>query len=378
MNQLGYFGKTRHRGDFVRFNLPQSFTKVWDDWLQQIILDGEQYHQGEWKSLYDNAPVQRFVLSSGIAGSQMWIGILLPSQDKVGRRFPFCLAMSLAEQNLPLVTTSRMSPWFADAQNLLNRMQASDYDFDQLQAELGQLAEKYTQDDVPPSSAMSTMPNLHSDSVSVAIDSADPINNNVALQALLDGLLTQTLGEYSLWMCQDGSNQSLLHGGLPVSQSALAMFRGDTKTCTPTHIDLASLGVAALATTSLAQQHNDETHDSLADSIDGQLSDDTQEIQSATTDNSLKPSSDNLQNDTQQAIQISDPIDSDDELNATSEYQSLDTSTLKQTPSADDWAALDEFEVTIDEAVKVAVPEVEPLELDEDETADTEIAPWET
>jgi type VI secretion system protein ImpM len=379
VNQLGYFGKTRHRGDFVRFNLPQSFTKVWDDWLQQLILDGEQHHQNEWKSLYDNAPAHRFVLSAGIAGSQMWLGMLLPSQDKVGRRFPFCLAMSLPEENLPCVTASRMTPWFCDAQNLLARMQTSDFDFDQLQAELGKLADKYEQSvtsSVPP---ITTIPNLYSDTVGVTIDSADPLNNPLATQALLDGVLTQTLGEYSLWMCQDGSNQSLLHSGLPIGQSALAMFRGDMQTCAPTRVDLASLGFSTIAAASTQIHLNHEDHEQhtsagedhlMGAAIAGVHGDslmDNAEHASDTTQANAKPEA-----------QSSISIETQDDLNATDEYQPLDTSTVEQITSADDWAALDEFKVADDEHIKVTIPEVEPLELDEDDSADTEDAPWET
>ena len=339
MNQLGYFGKTRHRGDFVRFNLPQTFTKVWDDWLQQIILEGEQYHQDGWKAVYDNAPAIHFVLSAGIAGNQMWIGIVHASQDKVGRRFPFCLAMSLPEYKLPCVEASLMAPWFADASNLLRRVASSDFDFDQLQQELGVLAEQYAQESIPDSPALSTLPNLHSDDVGIAIDTADPLNNPAATQALLDGLLTQTLGEYSLWMCQNGSHQSLLHSGLPTGQSALSLFSGDTQTCTPTCINLAALGLSAAsvaASTEVTQLN---------------------ELAAA-----AQPSAD------------SDSLN----LDSTIEHLPLDTSTMEQVPSADDWAALDDFSVSDDTAVSITIPEVEPLELDEDESADSDTAPWET
>jgi len=401
VNQLGYFGKTQHRGDFVRFNLPQSFTKVWDDWLQQIILDGEQYHQSEWKTLYDKAPAHHFVFSSGIAGSQMWIGILLPSQDKVGRRFPFCLAMSLPEYNLPCVAAAQLAPWFVDAQNLLSRMQTSDFDFDQLQAELGHLAEKYEQNEIPSSSPLASMPNLHSDAIGVTVDSAMPLNNPVATQALLDGLLTQTLGEYSLWMCQDGSNQSLLHSGLPVGQSALAMFRGDMQTCATTRVEIASLGLSASALAPLdmpiSESHQAVTGDEnlanaqpsgLPDALPNVLADAPAGASIAAlhgddlTDTNMQVSNadeiSTLSANPLSADPVPDSAGSQDDLNATNEYQPLDASTIEQIPSADDWAALDEFKVADDGLVEVTIPEVEPLELDEDESADTEDAPWET
>ncbi|MFK7853261.1 MAG: type VI secretion system-associated protein TagF [Granulosicoccus sp.] len=359
MNQLGYFGKTRHRGDFVRFNLPQSFTKVWDDWLQQIILDGEQYYQQEWKSLYDNAPAHHFVLSSGIAGNQVWVGILLPSQDKVGRRFPFCLAMSLTEFNLPLVSAAQLAPWFKDAHELLVRMQGGDFDFDLLQVELASLAEKYAQD-APATSPLITMPNLHSDSIGIAVNTADPLDNAVATQALLDAALIQTLGEYSLWMCQDGSKQSLLHSGLPVGQSALAMFSGDSQACAPTQLDISSFDASAFTAAAVLQQLPENENDAM---------DETSEFIQA---NSSPENPD-------YGLNESEHLDSNnDQVIDNNDIQALDTGALEQAPSADDWAALDEFDEAADVPVTLRMPKVEPLELDDDDSIDTEDAPWET
>ena len=51
-----------------------------------------------------------------------------------------------------------------------------------------------------------------------------------------------------------------------------------------------------------------------------------------------------------------------------------DSLALQQIPSADDWAALEDFEESAQGRTPVMVPVVEPLELDEDDLPD---APWE-
>jgi type VI secretion system protein ImpM len=154
VNQLGYYGKTPHHGDFVRFNLPQSFIKVWDDWLQQIMINGESQSQS-WPTQYAQAPAYRFVLSGGIAGNTPWIGILKTSQDKEGRRFPFCLALSLPEHELPCVSVSTKALWFDEAEALLTRVAAREYNFDDLQGELALLAKKHTKPSTPTASPIS-------------------------------------------------------------------------------------------------------------------------------------------------------------------------------------------------------------------------------
>lgn len=388
MNQLGYFGKIQHRGDFVRFNLPQSFTKVWDDWLQQIILDGEQHHQSEWKSFYDNAPSQHFVLSSGIAGSQIWVGVLLPSQDKVGRRFPFCLAMSLSEHNLPCVTAARLTPWFRDAQSLLSRIKASDYEFDQLQIELGTLAKKYEQSDILSPSPLTITSKPDSDSIGVTIDSSNPLNDPVAAQALLDALLTQTLSEYSIWMCQDGDNQSMLHSGLPTGQSALTLFSGDMQSCSTTSIDLVSLNLSAIALTPIkdhlavdtqAAVFDDQLGSTVAETPAGALSADSSTVlQDDNSSDTSTQANDILQVDAESDDQSADTGDTADNLNSDNAPQPLSADPAEQSPSADDWAVLEGFKVVDEQAVEIPIPEVEPLELDESESSDTDDAPWET
>jgi type VI secretion system protein ImpM len=89
---FGAFGKFPGMGDFLRVNLPAGFVQVWDTWLQQGLLDIRAELGDAWNDAYMSAPIWRFTLPAGAAGSHVVTGILMASVDRVGRQYPLTLA----------------------------------------------------------------------------------------------------------------------------------------------------------------------------------------------------------------------------------------------------------------------------------------------
>ncbi|RVT98813.1 type VI secretion system-associated protein TagF [Rhodovarius crocodyli] len=83
---VGLFGKLPAHGDFVRRNLPRDFIAGWDAWLSEgiLALDGALVPDS-W----------RFRLSPGECGAAAVAGVVIPSEDMVGRRFPITFAVAL-------------------------------------------------------------------------------------------------------------------------------------------------------------------------------------------------------------------------------------------------------------------------------------------
>jgi type VI secretion system protein ImpM len=91
----GIFGKVPAHGDFVRRGLPTSFVAPWDAWLQAGIACARERLGGRWEAAWDQAPAWRFLLPAGACGPDAVAGVMLPSEDMVGRRFPITLAALL-------------------------------------------------------------------------------------------------------------------------------------------------------------------------------------------------------------------------------------------------------------------------------------------
>jgi type VI secretion system protein ImpM len=121
----GLFGKVPAHGDFVRRGLPTSFVGPWDAWLQAGMATARERLGDRWATLWDSAPPWRFALPAGACGPDAVAGVLLPSEDMVGRRFPITLAALLAP-DAPLPA----SGWFAalEAAALAGRAGRADAD----------------------------------------------------------------------------------------------------------------------------------------------------------------------------------------------------------------------------------------------------------
>lgn len=92
---FGAFGKMPSLGDFFQLNTPSGFVRAWDAWLQNAMLTSAQASGAAWDAQYMSAPIWRFALSPGLAGAAKAMGVLMPSVDRVGRRFPLALVAAV-------------------------------------------------------------------------------------------------------------------------------------------------------------------------------------------------------------------------------------------------------------------------------------------
>jgi type VI secretion system protein ImpM len=107
INTLGYYGKVPTHGDFVSKGLPRSFIDPWDQWLQEAILASRQQLGDQWLDYFLTSPLYHFALSPGICGDNGWLGILMPSVDKVGRYYPMTISLMINEAINPFVALQK-------------------------------------------------------------------------------------------------------------------------------------------------------------------------------------------------------------------------------------------------------------------------------
>lgn len=88
----GFYGKVPVLGDFVSRRLPPGFIGAWDAWLSRSLSVSRAQLGDDWLRLYLTCPVWRFALGPGLCGEPGWLGVMIPSVDRVGRYFPLTLA----------------------------------------------------------------------------------------------------------------------------------------------------------------------------------------------------------------------------------------------------------------------------------------------
>jgi type VI secretion system protein ImpM len=88
---FGYFGKFPALGDFVRGGVSRRFVEAWDTFLQQGLLASREALGDSWREAYQTAPIWRFALGAAVVKGGPYYGVMMPSQDAVGRLFPLTL-----------------------------------------------------------------------------------------------------------------------------------------------------------------------------------------------------------------------------------------------------------------------------------------------
>jgi type VI secretion system protein ImpM len=94
-NSLGWYGKLPCLGDFISKRLPESFIKTWDTWLQDGMVAGKALFAEEWDEQFLTFPMWRFLINRQVIDDTAWVGLIIPSADRVGRLFPFTVAFPL-------------------------------------------------------------------------------------------------------------------------------------------------------------------------------------------------------------------------------------------------------------------------------------------
>lgn len=115
----GFYGKVPGLGDFVTRRLSRAFVDRWDQWLQAAIASSRQQLGESWLELYLTSPLWRFALSPGLCGQDAWIGVMMPSVDRVGRYFPLTIAMPLQGENNPFRLVSEADAWYEKAEQVI-------------------------------------------------------------------------------------------------------------------------------------------------------------------------------------------------------------------------------------------------------------------
>lgn len=122
-SDAGFFGKIPGVGDFVRRRLPGSFVEPWDRWLT-LMMSVWQERLGEprWQELFSAGPLWQFVLTPCVCGPSGYMGVIGPSADRIGRRFPLAIVRVLTGKRLECEAALEEDSWFTAAAVLHRRV----------------------------------------------------------------------------------------------------------------------------------------------------------------------------------------------------------------------------------------------------------------
>jgi len=225
--ELGFYGKLPSLGDFASRRLPQDFISSWDKWLQSSLATSREILGEQWLHHYLTSPIWRFALSPGLVGKDAWVGIVMPSVDRVGRYFPLTIACKVPNGVSLMHLFTEACDWFEDLESVAIAALENDLvveEFDLMVKEIAELK-------------VSMQRNPIADSMKEGLNNAFYLefqNSNLKADTMLSSLSSLLLNTYlprhSLW-CSVGSEAIkpgfLIINGLPPLTAYTGMIAGE-------------------------------------------------------------------------------------------------------------------------------------------------------
>ena len=103
---IGVLGKHPSYGDFLRAGLTEQTADAVSAWLDQSLAALRDDLGNDWAGFWDAAQDLRFWIGRGVMGRTL-VGVLRPSRDRVGRRYPLILMLEGAAVPPPVMDTEQ-------------------------------------------------------------------------------------------------------------------------------------------------------------------------------------------------------------------------------------------------------------------------------
>ena len=139
MPAAGWHGKLPTVGDFAARRLDSEFIRIWDQWIS-LGLNRMRLGSDRWLDAYLTSPTWRFVLTPGFLPAplhaQTWVGVVMPSVDRVGRYYPLTLAYPLAHLPQSAREQAVLWSWLHRLEDLAVDALQEDWSIDTMEREL--------------------------------------------------------------------------------------------------------------------------------------------------------------------------------------------------------------------------------------------------
>lgn len=221
----GCYGKIPRLGDFITRTLDRQVVELWDEWLQDGMAASRDLLGEDWVDFYTIAPVWNFAAGAGALGQSTWLGVMIPSVDRVGRYFPFTVMVDAGDCS-PLAAIYCWQGWFEQAQALALECLEDSFDPASLEARLAALpdADQHPNGRSPGESWIA----LHDAGRHYSLGSA--VTTRDVLARIGTDALAEIYPAFSLWWTQ-GSERIppclLLDRGLPRANGFSGLIDGN-------------------------------------------------------------------------------------------------------------------------------------------------------
>lgn len=222
---VGYYGKIPSKGDFITKALPRSFVDPWDLWLRDALANSKIKLGDDWMECYLTTPLYQFVLSPGVCGNQVWLGVMMPCVDSVGRYFPMTICKTFSDFSNPLNLIESNSEWFERVEKLLLTCLDDDFSLPKFEELLSQLD---SDDDESTITLKKTSMHRYQDSAwNFPVHEKEELC--VIYPELVSSMLNTFYSSYSIWRTNGSDTISpsfVISEGLPPHESITAFMDG--------------------------------------------------------------------------------------------------------------------------------------------------------
>ncbi|MQB13353.1 MULTISPECIES: type VI secretion system-associated protein TagF [Agrobacterium] len=138
-DRIGFFGKVPSHGDFISDGLERELIGTFDDWMRSGLHACAEMFSGRWPTIFSSSPPIRFIIERGIWGNCAYAGVLVPSTDRVGRKYPLAIIAQLNGFRRHPRTLYLDDTWFMAAEALAETSMAGDFDMSRFNAAVKKL-----------------------------------------------------------------------------------------------------------------------------------------------------------------------------------------------------------------------------------------------
>ncbi len=127
-DRIGFFGKIPSHGDFISEGLDRELIGAIDGWLRSGMHACADLFVDRWTSVFSTFPPIRFIIERGVWGSYAYAGVLMPSRDRVGRKYPLVILAQLGDFKEHPKALYLDETWFMAAEALAETSLTTDFD----------------------------------------------------------------------------------------------------------------------------------------------------------------------------------------------------------------------------------------------------------